>query len=196
MKTFTLATLAVFLTAIGVIAQAPQKPPAQTAQGFQPKFGDITAFEPENVKRLVSGSMNVKNLKLPVAGIALAGDIRLGGKSQNVLSLANANAAIAEQSTFVIYIIDQATTREKKPAITIGFRKGALEYRVSGRITNGKYAAITFTDKFGDIILEGNFDRTTFRGNVFFTTKNSLAPTRRFPLGDFRVPTCGFFHCN
>lgn len=191
MRMSTLAALLLMVTSV-----APQTPPAaKKTAGFASQFGDITAYEEANVKRLVSGSMDVKELKLPIFGIALAGDIRLASRNNDVFSAANATATIADTSTFVVYILDEVTRREKKPAITIGFRKGAHAYRVAGRITNGKYATITFSDKFGDIVLEGNFDRTTFRGNAFFTTKNSLEPKRRFPLGDFRVPTCGFFHC-
>jgi hypothetical protein len=174
----------------------PRKPAPQTRKEDSRVFGDITAYQTKNVKTLLGASLNSdKDLHLPIYGIAFVGDIRLAGPSQNVFAPQNATAHIASGSTLAIFIIDDITYHKKKSAITIGFKPGHNGYQVSGRIDHGKHAIMTFHDKYGDIVVNGNFDRTHFRGTAFFKSKHSLDPGRLIPLGDVRISTCGFFHC-
>lgn len=174
----------------------PRKAAPQTRKEEPRVLGDITAYQTKNVKTLLGASLNPdKDLRLPIHGIALSGNIRLASPIQNVFAPQNATAQIASGSMLAIFIIDDLTYRQHKSAITIGFRPGHDGYHVSGRIDHGKHAIMNFHDKYGDIILNGNFDRSQFRGTAFFKSKHSLDPGRLIPLGDVRISTCGFFHC-
>lgn len=58
-------------------------------------------------------------------------------------------------------------------------------------VINGNYARVRFTDKYGFIELEGNFDAQYFHGTVWFDNNGGYANW----MGEFAVSTCAFFRC-
>lgn len=181
------------------IAQTGQGGTPQPGQPFQRVFGDIFGFAENNVKALVSATIDVEDetqFQAPVQGIGFSGDIKLSGSTQNVLALGSTSASIASGSELAIFIIDNLTVTENLEAITIGFKPGSSTgYSVSGQISNGGIVQMTFSDQFGDIILNGRYNVNDFTGEISFRNKGGMAPNQLLRLGDFKVPTCGFFHC-
>lgn len=59
--------------------------------------------------------------------------------------------------------------------------------------TNGTTANLTFTDGYGSVYLQGNIQGSSFTGTIYYS--NSLSGNQMVPLGQFNVPTCGFFVC-
>jgi hypothetical protein len=174
----------------------PAPAPAAPLKKIQRPFGDIGGFTTENVKRLLSTTMNPdKDLTLPIYGIAMNGDIHLAGGEDNPFAPSSASAQVASTSEMAVYVIDDAAKREKQPVIIIGFMPGRNDSSVSGEVLRGRYATIKFNDKYGGIILDGMFDRQNYQGTVSYTLNDGVDAQKRFPLGNFRVPTCGFFHC-
>lgn len=158
---------------------------------FQSAYGDIFNYTVPTVKALISATMDPEdpeNFRAPVHGIAIAGNIRVQGVS-DVRNLSGQTAQIDGSSEFAMFIIDDLA--EEKGAITIGFRQGVANASISGQIYNAGVANLVFTDQYGSITLQGQYNASEFTGTVTFQNNNGQSGQ----LGSFRVPTCGFFHC-
>lgn len=58
----------------------------------------------------------------------------------------------------------------------------------------GNQANIVFTSlKYGSVSLQGTISGQYFSGQVLYS--NASTGNKFYPLGDFKVPTCGFFAC-
>lgn len=62
-----------------------------------------------------------------------------------------------------------------------------------GNIVNGQ-ATLTFQDEIGTITLQGTVQGQYFSGTILYNQAETGGDTRT--LGQFNVPTCGFFVCN
>lgn len=63
----------------------------------------------------------------------------------------------------------------------------------------GTRAVITFSDSYGSIKLEGTIGKDNFQGVVKFDNArywDGATPGAEGTIGNFSVPTCGFFKCN
>lgn len=162
-------------------------------------LGEVTGASEQTVKALLNASMdaeNPENFRSPVAGIVMSGDIRLSGSTQNVLALGSSTATIVSGSEFALSIIDDIALNDGQSAITISFKPGGNNgYQVQGQISNGGQANIVFQDSYGQIILTGTYNSSEFRGTISFKNSQKSAVGQQITLGQFRVPTCGFFHC-
>ncbi len=160
-------------------------------------YGDITGFTENTVKSLVSVSMDEEtDMQLPIKGIAMSGNIKISGTSQNVLALGNSTAQIVSGSVFGIYILDNLTVTQKLDPITISFKEGSPDgYRVSGTISNNAQVNMTFGDKYGDIYITGYYNSNDFTGTIKFKNSGGLNPGQTLTLGNFKISTCSFFRC-
>lgn len=166
---------------------------------FQRLYGNVTGYTTNNVKSLVSVTMDPEtDMELPIGGIAMSGEMKLSTTSQDIRALGSGSAQIANGSEFAIFILDNRTIAHGEQAITIGFRPGSNGYSVSGSVSGGN-VNITFRDQYGDIIVSGTYNANSFTGDVSgtisFKNNGGLNPGQTLVLGNFRVPTCGFFHC-
>ena len=59
--------------------------------------------------------------------------------------------------------------------------------------SNGSSANLTFTDGYGSVMLQGQIANGYYSGTIAFS--NASTGGTQLPLGQFQVPTCGFFTC-
>jgi hypothetical protein len=166
---------------------------------FKNLFGNITGFQTNSVKALVSATMDPEtDMILPISGIAFNGDMRLSTSSQDIRALGSGSAEIVSGAELAVFILDKMTTEQGAKAITIGFKPGINGYAVSGRVGGGTFN-VTFHDQYGDIMLTGQYNTNNINsdltGQISFKNSVGAAANQTIQLGTFKVPTCGFFHC-
>ncbi len=168
---------------------------------FQKLFGNITGYTTANVQALVSATPEIVmelDSQGRIPGIAFSGDMKLSTSSQDIRALGSGTASIASGSELTIFILDNLTVTNNVKAITIGFKPGQNGYQVSGSINAGT-VNMTFHDQYGDIMLNGTYNANNFNGDftgtVSFKNLVGSSANQTITLGTFKVPTCGFFHC-
>ncbi len=168
---------------------------------FARVYGDIKEYTTNNVLALMSATPEIEvvlDAQDKVPGIALSGDMQLNGTTQDIRALGSSSVNIKSGSEFVIYILDNLTVTNGVKAITIAFKPGQNGYAVSGTVGGGN-ANLVFRDQFGDIMLNGTYNANgasgDFTGMVKFKNSVGEHAGQEITLGRFRVPTCGFFHC-
>lgn len=162
-----------------------------TGSGFQVQYGSVSASAAAT-EALLSATMTPSQYRLPFQGIAMAGDIRLQGVTD--IRRASGTINIDPSSEFALFVIDDMTYTDHKPAITIGFKQGTFGASISGGTYNSRRARVELRDNCGTITLDGSYTDQEYSGTVTFQNTASCRGAGG-TLGSFRVPTCGFFHC-
>lgn len=158
------------------------------------RYGDITNYRTDDVKALVSATMNPdEDMRLPIHGIGFEGNISVNGGS--VLNLGAGQSSVnGGASNMVVWIIDDLTVRENIEPIGIGFRVPENGAQIQGTVGNG-IANLTFSDNYGTIRLNGNYNSQYYQGTIEFRNNDGLRPNQNIVLGNFRIQTCAFFRC-
>ncbi len=109
------------------------------------------------------------------------------------LSTMQSSAQIATSSAILIQVIDSYDAQGAPQLHPVELPA------ISGTV-NGTSAVMTFGDSFGTVTLTGNFTTSYFTGTVQYsnTLQYDGSPNPNpgtFPMGQFQVPTCQFFHC-
>ena len=90
-----------------------------------------------------------------------------------------------------IEIYDEFAYQMGEIPIDISALTSGSDFLYGGGYVQGSYAQVAFQDTMGWIILDGSLNQTTYTGNVWFGPGEGQMQY----LGQFRVPTCGFFRC-
>lgn len=160
--------------------------PVANGQGYyQKQSGSIVnsnmTIEARNF--LVNGQLTAESI-----GVV---DGNSGVTFEGIVRFDNSNRVVPSQSYITIKVIDDQALSGKVQPITVT----VFNAQTTGSVTPGasySTAQIRFQDSYGTIDLSGYFDRSSFTGDVRYT--NSVTGVSG-TLGQFRIPTCGFFVC-
>ena len=120
------------------------------------------------------------------SGVQFGGRVTLQGGS-----IRFASGPVNQQSIIKIQVYDQfsgSSSSSPLPAVILSNAQGMVQ---------GNSASITFSDQYGSVRLEGQFDQHFFTGHVSYD--NRVRAGGGTPaagnLGGFKIPTCQFFIC-
>jgi hypothetical protein len=167
----------------GIYTDASQQSAFQDAVGGfvnaiiddQQYLGQVSATMQNGTGVLMGGRVNLAS-----------GTLRSAGTGQQSTINPNSVAYVA------VYDGTKDTNGAALPPIGRYFSNGA------GTIS-GNYATLTFTDDYGTIRLEGQFDTTKFVGTFSYENQrrfDGTNPGAAGTMGTFQLPTCQFFTCN
>jgi hypothetical protein len=77
------------------------------------------------------------------------------------------------------------------PEIPIDIGASTSGFVTAGGYIQGNYAQVAYEDGYGWVILDGYFNSSYYSGTVWTGTGNGNMTS----LGQFNIPTCGFFRC-
>jgi hypothetical protein len=193
-------------------------PGAVTSEGFKPQWGrihkgadsqenfyyhlegfvsvSINSYDTPSELGYVSGDMNDPN-----TGVWFWGDV----KPQSGTAF-NPNASQSLQldtQSIQLRMVVWDSYAGKTDAAGNTIPEFPVDIRKASRaFVNGKQATITFADDYGWVEMNGTFDQNNFTGHVTYQNykfwddgTHEGKKGASGVLGDFTVPTCGFFHC-
>jgi hypothetical protein len=162
---------------------------------FQALWGTLNGWSETEIRNLLSASNSQGELQGAIAGVALAGDIRVDG-TNDIRGATGGSFNINNQSRFRLDICDSVS--QTQGCLQIGFSSANNpQSRISGQIYNGGNTTIVMADQYGAIRLQGQYNSSEHTGTAYYCNgPNCQNNSNSFrPLGQYRVPTCGFFHC-
>ncbi len=161
---------------------------------FQALWGIVNGWTQTAVMDLLSASNSQGELQGAIQGVAIAGDIRVQG-TNDIRGAVGGTFSIDNQSRFRLDICDAVSQSEG--CLQIGFSSATNpSSNISGQIYNGGQARLVMADQYGAIVLQGQFNTSEYSGQVSYCNGQGCATGASLrSLGQFRVPTCGFFHC-
>lgn len=155
---------------------------SNSQSGFQDAVQSLLA--PQNVVAgYVSGDAN-QSTGIVIRGVAeTSTGAPINGTSNFTIKKASARIRLE--------IYDEYWSQVGEIPVDISAATSGSDFKYGGGYIQGSYAQVAVQDSMGWIILDGSFNQSYYTGNVWFGPGEGQMQY----LGQFTVPTCGFFRC-